>query len=91
MEKAQYTHDCDSCTFLGRDIDTGSNTQVDMYFCPQGSLPTIVMRYGNEGADYTSAPINVINSDLDTFDESPLLRNMLIAEDMLLWHREVVC
>lgn len=91
MDKAQYTHDCESCTFLGRDIDTSSNTQVDMYFCPQGGLPTIVMRYGNEGVEYTSAPVSVINGALDTFDESPLLRNMLIAEDMLLWQREVSC
>ncbi len=89
MEKAQYTHDCESCTFLGRDVDTNNDTQVDMYFCPQGGLPTIIMRYGNEGSEYTSAPIAVINNG-GIFDESPLLRNMLIAEDLNLWNRELV-
>ncbi len=58
-----------------------------MYFCPQSGMPTIVMRFGDSGEDYQSAPISVINST-NTFDNSPILRNMLIAEDRLLWKRE---
>jgi len=87
MENPHFTHDCDSCTFLGRDIDN-DNSPLDMYFCPQGGLPTIIARFGSEGSEYSSATISVINENLDTFSHSPLLRNMLIAEDKLLWKRE---
>ena len=86
MENPQFTHDCDECTFLGRDNDTNTDTPVDMYFCEQKGLPTIIMRYGNKGSEYTSAPIKLINES-SVFDNSPMLRNMLIAEDRLLWQR----
>ena len=88
MENAnpQFTHNCDSCTFLGADIDTDTKTEVDMYFCSQNGIPTIIMRYGDNGEDYISAPISVIN-ETDTYNSTPLLRNMLIAEDMHLWQR----
>ena len=89
IEIPQYHHDCESCNFLGRDIDEQSSTEVDMYFCPQRGLPTIIMRYGNNGEDYTSAPIVVINES-NVFSETPLLRNMLISEDMGLWDRKQV-
>ena len=89
MEQPIYIHDCTNCTFLGGDTDANGDT-VDMYFCPQGGLPTIIMRYSDDGSDYASAPVSVINDNLDAFQHSPLLRNMLIAEDMVLWNREVV-
>lgn len=88
-ETPQYAHDCETCNFLGRDVDDQSGSSVDMYFCPQHGLPTIIMRYGSNGEDYTSAPIIVINNS-DVFSETPLLRNMLISEDMGLWDRKKV-
>ena len=46
--KPRFTHDCDRCTFLGQD------GKHDLYYCPQGSFPTVIARYGNDGPDYTS-------------------------------------
>ena len=85
-DNPQFIHDCESCTFLGTDIDSDTNKTVDMYFCSQNGIPTIIMRYGDNGEDYISAPISVIN-ETDTYNSTPLLRNMLIAEDMHLWKR----
>ena len=87
QDKPLYSHDCKECTYLGWDINESDNSKVDMYFCPQNGLPTIIMRYGDDGAEYISAPISVINST-NTYDSSPLLRNMLISEDMGLWARK---
>ena len=87
MDKIIYEHDCDNCTFLGNDVDIQTDNQVDMYFCTQNGSPTIIMRLGDNGDDYTSAPISVINNS-NLFDETPLLRNMLIAEDLNLWKRD---
>lgn len=81
----QYTHDCAQCTFLGRDMNQGE--AVDMYFCEQNGLPTIIMRHGNEGFEYTSSLISVINANLETFYLSPMVCNVLIAEDNKLWSR----
>jgi hypothetical protein len=39
--------DCSSCTFLGR------FEEYDLYFCSQGSFPTVIARYGN-GPEYYS-------------------------------------
>lgn len=86
MDK-NYEHDCESCTFLGKDIEADSGTLVDMYFCSQNDLPSIVMRYGDEGSEYMSVPIQIINKGLDEYSETPLVRNMLIAEDKKLWVR----
>jgi len=87
LEEPQFKHDCDQCTYLGRDINTDDHSDVDMYFCPQNGMPTIIMRYGDNGSDYASAPVQVINTS-NAFDTSPLLRNMLIAEDRGLWERK---
>ncbi len=46
--KPIYAHDCDNCTYL----DTIE--YLDLYFCPQGGMPTILARYGNNGQDYSS-------------------------------------
>ena len=81
-----YKHDCDNCTFLGWDIDQ-DGTKVDAYFCPQNGMPTIILRASSEGSDYSSYPIAVINANLNTFAETPFVRNMLIAEDMVLFDR----
>ena len=43
-----FEHDCDECVFLGRYEDH------DLYLCPQGGMPTVVARWGNDGPEYTS-------------------------------------
>lgn len=63
-ESPQFKHDCDHCVFIGRYnhewivvgrtvIEPGQ--AYDLYFCNQaGTIPTVVARFGDEGADYIS-------------------------------------
>lgn len=45
----RFTHDCDNCTYL----DT--TNEGDLYHCIQSWFgPTIVLRYSNDGSDYSS-------------------------------------
>ncbi len=54
----RYEHDCDHCKPLGMFRD------FDLYYCPQGGLPTVIARYGEDG-NYTSG--------LDAADRHPEL------------------
>ena len=40
--KPFHDNDCDECKYLGSD----DKTEMDYYFCPQGSIPTVIARYG---------------------------------------------
>jgi hypothetical protein len=63
-QKPQYIHDCNRCVFLGRYKITDKETQkyypgnksVDLYHC-KGKIGDIVVRYGNEGSEYSSMPV----------------------------------
>jgi hypothetical protein len=44
----RYQHDCEQC------VPLGEYNEFDLYFCPQGGMPTVVARYGNAGKDYNS-------------------------------------
>jgi hypothetical protein len=46
LPATRYDHDCEACTFLGQ------YNQYDLYYCH--SEPTVIARYANEGAAYTS-------------------------------------
>jgi hypothetical protein len=48
MCKPKFRHDCQTCRFLGHEIG------CDMYFCKQHGMPTVVVRFSDEGPDYTS-------------------------------------
>lgn len=52
-----FKHDCDVCVFLGH------RNGYDTYACPQMGAPTIVCRYGDEGANYKSG---LVSSTLDS-------------------------
>jgi hypothetical protein len=45
---ARFTHDCDHCVYLGR------WRGQDTYWCPQGGMSTIVLRWGHAGPEYES-------------------------------------
>jgi hypothetical protein len=49
---AQYTHNCPKCTFLGSYLEQAQS--FDLYFCPQGTLPTVIARFGDKGQEYLS-------------------------------------
>lgn len=48
--KPTYTHDCDSCQFLGT-VNVQERV-TDLYYC--GKEPTLIARYSSEGSDYAS-------------------------------------
>jgi hypothetical protein len=47
-ERPLFRHDSTDHTFLG--VFQGH----DLYFSPQGGLPTVIARYGDNGPDYAS-------------------------------------
>lgn len=62
-----FTHDCDSCQYLYTD----TRKKVDWYVCPTslGSAKgSIIGRYGNDGPEYWSSPVDVI---LNAGSDSP--------------------
>ena len=49
ITQMRFKHDCNNCKPLGE------HGAADLYFCNQGGVElTVIARYGNEGADYTS-------------------------------------
>lgn len=61
-----YLHDCEQCLYIGTtsfpvlpaSVEMACpHTILDMYVCPK-ILPTLVLRYGAEGPDYTSYPLS---------------------------------
>ena len=55
--KPKYKHDCDVCIFLGRRLG------YDVYIhVPEGTLGTIVLRYGDEGSYYHSRGLDMLLS-----------------------------
>jgi hypothetical protein len=55
-EDAKHKHDCNNCTFLGTFANsdtTDSGVFYDLYYCPQGAIPTVIARHG-EGGNYMS-------------------------------------
>lgn len=61
-----YTHDCDVCEFLGSVEgpdpyrDDCPRTRWDLYYCPSSSRGTILARDGNEGSEYLSCPLSIL-------------------------------
>lgn len=69
METPQHKHDCDNCTFLGRFTNNDICPNYDLYYCPQGNIPTLIARWG-EGPCYFSG---MLAAKLEKDDEkSPL-------------------
>ena len=51
----EYAHDCRRCVFLGGFARPGHDpAYYDLYFCDQNNYPTVIGRYGDDGAEYTS-------------------------------------
>jgi len=55
VRKKRFEHDCSNCIFLG------SYKKKDIYFCSGSSIGggTIVARFGDEGAEYSSTPVSM--------------------------------
>lgn len=71
----KYTHECDSCTFLGTYNDK------DLYHCIQvGDLHTVIARNSSNPADYFSG-INYAKKSLKDSITPELRVAYLIAKD----------
>lgn len=71
MSKPFYNHDCDQCHFLGTySIQKNSlfEGNYDLYWCPQHGIPTVVVRWSDEGPDYSSG----MPTDSIFFDRYPI-------------------
>jgi hypothetical protein len=65
-----FIHDCEECVFLGAinpdaviTDDFGNVTQLekwDFYYCDKSGYRTYICRYGNEGHEYNSYPLNML-------------------------------
>ena len=54
MNKPRFAHDCNECVYLGFFMGE------DLYYCPQGGLPTVIARFSSVGQDYRSGMCNAI-------------------------------
>ena len=55
--KAKWIHDCDNCKYKGS-MFHGSD-KLDWYTCKE----SVVARRGDDGPDYWSMPISMVNND----------------------------
>ena len=61
---AMHTHDCDGCEYLGT-IDgpdpysCGELRVWDLYHCAKCDEGTVIARYGSEGSQYCSMPLDI--------------------------------
>ncbi len=58
MTMPVYKHDCSECEFVATVRWHGQT--IDVYRCEQGTMPTWVARFGNDGPDYTSLTENLV-------------------------------
>lgn len=52
----RYQHDCDKCQFIGIDVE------YDIYFCKNCDGGTWIARYGDDGYEYASYPMFVLDT-----------------------------
>jgi hypothetical protein len=71
LPKPLYTHDCESCLYLGQYEDK------DLYYCSGGFTNTVIARYGNDGPEYMSGMIFAINGHNPNLVEAYKRANLL--------------
>lgn len=52
--RMKYQHDCDQCRFLGTFLD------LDVYVCGKFGPRSIIARFGDDGSDYASMPLEFL-------------------------------
>lgn len=70
MQTPRYLHDCADCVYLGSAPDETGEVW-DLYACQQGRnddgaarLPTLLLRWGSGGGEYTSSPVMLFGDRL---------------------------
>jgi hypothetical protein len=74
----RFTHDSDCCTFLGIE------GRYDMYYCDQGILPTVILRFSDEGADYSSGMVFAEDEFYNANKGHPLAEAFRKARDLAI-------
>ena len=62
---ANFKHDCDKCILLSS-TEYKFDDNEDLYLCPNSSIDkkgSIVVRYSDEGSDYESFPVKMIEEN----------------------------
>jgi hypothetical protein len=74
-DKPRFIHDCSKCMYLG------NYKSYDIYYCVGILGGSVVARYGDEAAEYTSAPVSCVLSDESTSEISTMMSE--IARNLL--------
>lgn len=57
-DKPEHKHDCSECIFLGNYWPKPRQT-VDLYICKGPRETSLIARYGSDGPEYCSGPIEI--------------------------------
>lgn len=71
---ANFKHDCNKCILL-RSTEYHDEDNEDLYLCPNSSLDkkgSIVVRYSDEGSDYQSFPVKMIEENSEYLLHHPI-------------------
>ena len=96
FEKPQYQHNCEACVFLGRYTDSDQQRDFDLYVCPQGGIPTVIARFGNDGPEYSSGLPFALEQVLGQIDGNSYTRALAealrraVASEHLLIKAEMI-
>jgi len=55
-EKPHFIHDCERCIFLGN-YSGDWYDKADLYWCKPTTGPTVIVRYGDDGPEYSSGMV----------------------------------
>ncbi len=72
MRPPLYEHDSDCCTYLGQ------FAKHDLYYCPQGNIPTVIARFGSDGWQYCSGMAFANHPAIP--DKDPTIKAMRVAK-----------
>lgn len=62
----RYTHDCDSCKFLGE------HREYDLYYCARCDEGTVIARYSSDGPGYASIPVALLTEEVQaSYNKGP--------------------
>lgn len=81
----QWKHDCNVCKYLGS-MFVLSDT-LDWYTCGVDFQKTVIARYGDDGPEYWSKPVNILRSVEDVAcksDNSFVYVGMNMLADVML-------
>lgn len=80
----RFEHDCDNCVFLGHFYDH------DVYICPSEISSSkrggsILARFGNEGREYASQPLYMLENEINREGGELMDSNMMEVPYYKAW------